>query len=208
VEIGGSPTIGRVATDAETRMIDAGERIAAERGLGAMSLRAVQTAAGQRNKSAAHYHFGSREGLIEAIVTTRMAPTNLRRAEQLERLPEDPSLGELVDVLVRPTAEAVLASDPSYWARFVLAGVADPTVSRVVWRRIEGESFRQVRARIVDRLVHVPPALRSRRIDRVLGLAFLTLASLEVTPADRVDPTYVPELLAMCTAALEAPFPS
>ena len=47
-------------------MIDAGERLAAERGIAAMSLREVQAAAGQRNKSAAQYHFGSRTGLIEA----------------------------------------------------------------------------------------------------------------------------------------------
>ena len=54
-------------------MIDAAERLAAERGMAAMSLREVQAAAGQRNKSAAQYHFGSRAGLIEARSCERFA---------------------------------------------------------------------------------------------------------------------------------------
>jgi AcrR family transcriptional regulator len=60
----------RQLSGARTAMVDAAERLMAERGIAAVSLREVQDAAEQRNKSAAHYHFGSREGLIRAIIET------------------------------------------------------------------------------------------------------------------------------------------
>ena len=63
----------RCVAGAREQMIDAAERLASERGLGAMSLRDVMAEAGQRNKSAAQYHFGSREGLVEAVIEARMA---------------------------------------------------------------------------------------------------------------------------------------
>ena len=45
-------------------------------------------AAGQRNNSVAQYHFGSKEGLVEAIIATRSEAIDRRRAELL-KLAED-----------------------------------------------------------------------------------------------------------------------
>src|SRR5687768_9366109 len=109
-------------------MIEAAERVAAERGMAAMSLREVQAVAGQRNKSAAQYHFGSRRGLIEAIVATRMGPINEQRAARLAALDAAggaPELRSLVAVLVEPLAEATMRPG-SCWARFLAQGIADP----------------------------------------------------------------------------------
>ncbi|HEY9555614.1 MAG TPA: TetR family transcriptional regulator, partial [Acidimicrobiales bacterium] len=85
--------------DARVQMIEAAERLAAEQGLAAMSLREVQAAAGQRNKSAAQYHFGSRAGLVEAVIANRMGPINEARLAMLAELDagiEPPSLRDLV----------------------------------------------------------------------------------------------------------------
>ena len=59
-------------TDARTQLLLAGERLIAEFGP-EVSLRDVAVAAGQRNNSAVHYHFGSRDGLIKAIIGHRQA---------------------------------------------------------------------------------------------------------------------------------------
>ena len=72
--------------DATTQMVDAAERIVAESGFAAMTASAVQEAAGQGNKSAVQYHFGDRDGLIQAVMDARMAPANKRRMGMLERL--------------------------------------------------------------------------------------------------------------------------
>ena len=86
-------------------MIDAAEAIVADRGLAAMSLREVQARAGQLNKNAAQYYFGNREGLIAAVVETRMAPIDAARGQLLAELDGKK--------LVRIVAEQALASKAS-----------------------------------------------------------------------------------------------
>ncbi len=195
-----------VTSDAELRMIEAAERIVAEEGLGAMSLRAVQAAAGQRNKSAAQYHFGSRDGLIEAVIAHRMAPINVRRRVLLDGLGAHPSTHDLVDAFIRPTAEAVLDADDSRWARFVLAGFSDPTLNDAVRRNIEGEAFRASRERLLAALEHLPPAVRRIRLEQALGLAILTLAGVETQGRRGLDrDVAVADLVDVCTAIVEAP---
>jgi AcrR family transcriptional regulator len=66
---------------ARDRLIDSAEKLFAERGIGAVSLRQINLAAGQRNVAATHYHFGSKEGLIEAVIERRMEGINARRLE-------------------------------------------------------------------------------------------------------------------------------
>lgn len=189
-------------------MIEAAERIVAEQGLGAMSLRAVQAAAGQRNKSAAQYHFGSRDGLIEAVIAHRMGPISVRRRELLDELGDTPTTHELVNVFIRPTAEAVVQADDSAWARFVLAGFSDPTVADVVRRNIEGEAFRTAQEHLIDALDDLPVPLRRRRVEQALGLALLTLASDEARDRRRVDAEVaVADLVNVCTAIVTAPSP-
>ena len=95
-------------------MVDAAERLMAERGIDAVPLRDVLEAAGQRNKSAAHYHFGSREGLIRGIIETRMAPIDDARRELLANAAESSrslSTADLVAALVEPLSCAVRAVD-------------------------------------------------------------------------------------------------
>lgn len=162
-------------------MIDAAERLVAEHGLAAMSLREVQKAAGQRNKSAAQYHFGSHHGLIEAIVAARMGPINEARFERLaaaDAAPEPPSLRELAAIMVEPLAEATLRPG-SCWARFLRQTYADPEVSDVVARAASGRGFWATRDRLVESATHLPAVLRPRRIDHAVGLAVVSLAMAE-----------------------------
>ena len=194
-------------------MIAAAERLAVDHGLSAMSLRSVQAASGQRNKSAAQYHFGSREGLIEAVVAARMGPVNERRLELLAALdarPGEPTLRDLATALVLPLAEHTIATPDSHWARFLAQGLADPALSAVVRRNFEGRSYRAVRTGILAALDHLPPAQRERRLDHAVGLVVLSLAATEA----RLGATGwaavplaegVAELVEICTAVLAAP---
>ncbi|WP_182346531.1 TetR/AcrR family transcriptional regulator [Tomitella gaofuii] len=53
---------------ARERLIEAGEELYAEAGVGRVRLRELNALAGVRNDSAVHYHFGSQDGLLEAIL--------------------------------------------------------------------------------------------------------------------------------------------
>ena len=161
-------------------MIDAAERIAATEGFGAMTVRAVQAAAGQANKSAVQYHFGDRDGLIRAVLDARMAPANERRTAMLAALDPDPSLRDLVEVYVLPLAESVESHEPSYWARFLLQAVNDPKIGQMAMASVESEAFRATQRRLLDRLEHLPEPLRTTRLGAALGFVCAALAAFEV----------------------------
>jgi len=186
-------------------MIEAAERLIAEQGIAACSLREVQILAGQRNKSAAHYHFGSRDGLVEAIVETRMAPINaerLARIEELDRQGRGHDLRALVEVLVDPLADATLGRPGSNYARFLAQVIGDPKTSALVARHLLAESFRITLDRMVAHLEAVPEELRPFRLDRAVGLVLISLANWEGTPG---SPARVADLVDACVAVLQAP---
>lgn len=72
--------------DAKTRLILAGERLFAEGGIQGVSMREIASSAGQSNHFAVQYHFGSREGLVQAIFDFRMEQMEQQRGEMLARL--------------------------------------------------------------------------------------------------------------------------
>lgn len=50
------------------RFIDAAQQLFAERSIDSVSLNEITVAAGQKNRNALQYHFGGRDGLLQAIV--------------------------------------------------------------------------------------------------------------------------------------------
>lgn len=190
-------------------MIEAGERLAAERGLAAMSLREVQAAAGQRNKSAAQYHFGDRRGLIEAIAAERMGPINDVRQRLVADLDEDAGVRDLMAAVVVPLAEATLR-EGSCWARFLAQGLADPELSDVVRHTFQAGAYRGTRRRLISAATAVPDELRERRVDHAVGVLVMSLAAAEARLAggvpDRIPiAAQVADLIDICTAVVEAP---
>ena len=70
--------------DTRERILTAAERLFAERGITSTSMRAL-TAAAEVNLAAAHYHFGSKEALLDAVIERRALPLNAARVRELER---------------------------------------------------------------------------------------------------------------------------
>jgi len=71
--------------DTKTRILNAAERLLAEKGLAGMSLRGVTGEAGV-NLAAVNYHFGSKEALAGAVLHRRIDPVNQARIAELDRL--------------------------------------------------------------------------------------------------------------------------
>lgn len=75
------------AADSKIQLILAAEKLFAERGVEAASLREIASAAGHGNNNAVRYHFGSKQGLIQAIFQHRvvqMEPVRARLLAQIE----------------------------------------------------------------------------------------------------------------------------
>lgn len=67
IQDGGNKHANRSAQTRD-RFVDAAQQLFAERSIDSVSLNEITVAAGQKNRSALQYHFGGRDGLLQAIV--------------------------------------------------------------------------------------------------------------------------------------------
>ncbi|NUP34032.1 MAG: helix-turn-helix transcriptional regulator [Streptomycetaceae bacterium] len=162
------------------------ERLFAVHGIDAVSLRQISVAAGQRNNSAAQYHFGTKEELIRAIFAFRLETINRRREDLVDALVADgraTDLRALTDAMVRPLAEQIDAGG-SFYVRF-LARVhqhAGASVYALPAMGVEG-SVTRIGGMIGAAMGHVPTPIRRSRLQ--LGGSLLVHAT-----ADREQRVY------------------
>lgn len=88
------------------RIMDAAQSLFAERGFESVALRDITADAGA-NVAAVNYHFGSKEGLIEAVLMRHMMPVMTERMRLLDVAEEEFSAGvipvnRILDAFVRP----------------------------------------------------------------------------------------------------------
>ncbi|MCJ0907272.1 TetR/AcrR family transcriptional regulator [Rhodococcus sp. ARC_M6] len=189
-------------------MIDAAERLIAEFGISAMTLKDVQIEAGQLNKSAAKYHFGSRDGLIQAVLEDRMSRVNERREEMLDELDalgHLPTVRQIVETLVLPFAVETLGSKGSRYARFLSQVMYGPVLSLVAQEQLSAEAFRRVEALVVG-VVNAPLEVVKRRVRNIIHLNIVVLARWEQQErSQEKSADIVCDLIGTCAAVLEAP---
>jgi len=189
------------------------ERLIAEQGYAAVSLRMLGAAAGQRNNSVAQYHFGSKEGLVEAIIATRSEAIDRRRAELLKLAEEagEVEVGQLVRLAVEPLAETISpGTTDSFYLQFLAKIIDEPSLQDLWQRRSMPRSYQKVLRLLKGQLRHLPRRVRDRRLRWIQTVALHTLADHELqcrASATRAKETedVVGDLVAMLTALLEAP---
>lgn len=176
--------------DTRELLLVTAERLYGERGLNGVSLREIVRAAGQRNASAAHYHFGSRDGLIEAIFEKRMSMLDRRRMELLDELETAGEAGDLhriADCIVRPLVELLLRDDEaSYYVRFL----SDMFLSHEfrVDDYVEGKfnhGMRRAFHMIQDALPDLPPQILKQRFLLSMHAAVFSLADIDAARTRR-----------------------
>ena len=72
------------ADDTRERLIEAAEKLFAEHGIGGVSLREINRAAGAKNAVAVQYHFGDRAGILRAINAKHFPAIDARRHAMLD----------------------------------------------------------------------------------------------------------------------------
>jgi AcrR family transcriptional regulator len=90
------------------------ERLFAMNGVEGVTLREIQTEAGQSNSSVITYHFGSQAGLVRALLEFRYRKINARRAELLTEARDQGVSGDpraAVWMIVRPLIESIEAGE-------------------------------------------------------------------------------------------------
>lgn len=130
--------------DTRVLLIETAERLFAERGVNAVSLREIGATAGQRNTGAVRYHFGTKEALVNAVFEHRMTPINSHRLALLAELDASErshDMRGLTQAYLLPLA--TMLGDPgrpSWYLRFCVhasfvAGAAPNDLDAQPWTR-------------------------------------------------------------------------
>ncbi len=208
-------------SETRQRLIETAERLFAERGLDAVSMRLINREAGQLNNSSIHYYFGSRESVIEAVVERRMSVINLRRLALLGNLRaegNEDSLRGIVASYVRPLAAQSEGGGNGggggNYVRFLAQAYAsgEIDIARLARGRWD-ESLQQVAEMARGLLPGLPEPIFRERMGIVFRAVVYALADRERDSlGQRARPNRLPmdvfveELIQMQTAALVAPY--
>ena len=108
---------------ASQSLLEAAQRLFAQEGFDKVSMRALTQEAGV-NLAAVNYHFGSKQGLIDAVVSGYVNPVNEERLRLLDAAEEAGAvtLERILDCFMRPVLEAVHRSAISEKLFFQLMG--------------------------------------------------------------------------------------
>lgn len=194
---------------ARTRLLDVAERLFADHGVEGISLRAINAEAGL-SAAALHYHFGSKQAVVEALLERRMPELMARRGERLAELAgragPAATTRQVLAALLEP--QVLLLKDGgepgARYMRFIHRLQADDDLDfDFVLSRWPGGVDR-----LVPLLVAANPSLPRALVERRLAFAIETmLPSLVKAPKDVGDALdrYVAALLDFLTGAIEAP---
>jgi AcrR family transcriptional regulator len=167
--------------DARESLLLAAERLIGEGGV-SVSLREIAVAAGQRNNSAVAYHFGSRDGLIEAVVAHRLATMEAERMRllaDLETSATPVTLPDLVSVLVGPMFTTPYRQGSTHYARFLEKARDHPAVIHDPLTDDRWPATRILTARLGQALDELSPSVRSQRLTSMVTVMFALLADAE-----------------------------
>lgn len=180
------------------------EQLFSEQGVDGVSLRAINSAA-DVGPAGVHYHFGSKEGLVEAVVRERATVVLDRVRAYLERLARrarPASAHELVEVIAGPYRELLVAQPVGglRWIKLVaqLALADAELISRVA---------AEIEPRLLEQVTRSFPGVDPRVLRMRWALAVQTLIQM-LSLLDHwqdADPhRYVDELVAFVCAGLDA----
>ncbi len=145
--------ISEAGASTPERILQAAERLFSERGIGDVSLREITTAAGV-NSAAAHYHFGSKEAVLDELFTRRARPIAERREQMLGQLKMNrqgrPILEDVLRAFLQPALD--LLNTP------------------------QGIAFTRLRARMVFEREEVRRQILGKSFDRTNEMAFRALS--------------------------------
>jgi AcrR family transcriptional regulator len=127
-----------------TAILNAAERLYADRGFGDVTLRDI-VAAANVNLAAVNYHFGSKDELIAELFVTRSLATNRERLNELKAAEEKgggrAGIDAIFRALVGPTLRGCLGptSEGSTAARFMIRASIEsvPPIRRIKNREVD-----------------------------------------------------------------------
>jgi len=209
-----------VSSPTKERILSAAELLFAETGIATTSLRQI-TSRARVNLAAVNYHFGSKDGLIDAVYERRLGPVTdgwLGNIEALEKQYGDAPIPveEIVESFVLPVAR--LAADEVRGGRIFMRLLAQGySEARHYFEKLFSSQYQHVLDRYRQALRHAIPELPGEslcwRLQFLLGALTQGLSGGELLRLieGQADPRdtrrAVKELTPFLVAGLQAPPP-
>lgn len=192
----GGPAHEAASPSARDRIMAEAERLFAEHGPSSVSGRAIISGANV-NVAALHYHFGSKERLLEEIFAARARPIVEARERALNACAEGPGrppmLEQIIEAFLR-SSFVVDAEDggPANFARLRARLATEPEeVSRRILRKAFDASSRRYLDALARALPELPEADLHWRFHFLLGTMVYTMANagrIQALTDGRCDP--------------------
>jgi len=204
--------------ETRARLIEEATRAFAEDGVHTASLLEISRRAGQRNRGAVHYHFGSRMGMVAAVLGQHLDLVAARERELLDLAHASPAadLAPVVSALVLPCLELADLGSPGRWYLMVLNELTEEGLDSLdpdVYEVVEQLGGFEVLDLLEERIPPIPDDVRAERIPLVTSFILHSIAArgraLEQRPpsgrAQLATEPFAQNLIAMVVAMLRAP---
>ena len=194
-------------TDTKEKILDTAERLIGEQGYSATSLRHIIAQAGV-NLAAVHYHFGSKEDLLDAVVARKAAPVNDARLAWLERVEAEAGNGPLqvervLESFFLPTVEVAIRN-PGF-VRLMGQMLAEGMLPRIVEKHFQPTGLRFVGA-LRRAVPELPQEELMWRIHFMVGAMAHTMCRAPIFPELAGDVTNMEPRLKRLVTFLAAGF--
>jgi AcrR family transcriptional regulator len=171
---------GSKRQDTKAALMRAAERLFAEKGLGGVSVRDITLAAGARNQSALHYHFGSMDELIREVFAHRYREIEAARCERIAEVEAKGAGGDIYALLqaaAGPMLESCQDERGRLYARFCVQLAMDPRFNLFeVLRETGMESALRMRELTRAVLTDLPEEILRTRLRRLAIILILMTA--------------------------------
>ncbi len=206
------------ADETRRRLLVAATLGFAEHGVHAASLLEITRQAGQRNRGAVHYHFGSRTGMLVAVLEQHVELLSSRERELLAvaRTRPDTDLASAVEALVRPAVELAELGGQGRAYLMILAELVEDnpeTMDPEVVGALERMGGYDAYALLEQRVPAMSPELRAERLSLVTAFILRAIADrgragerASARPQLDLEP-FAANLVAMIVGMLSAPVP-
>ncbi|WP_262690419.1 TetR/AcrR family transcriptional regulator [Kordiimonas aestuarii] len=202
-----APSDGKARRADATRasLIEAAERLIAQKGIAHVSTREILQEAGQRNQSALQYHFGSKNGLVRATISERTHEIDDRRLELMEDWTDAPTLGQVIEVLVLPLAERAEDDERGrYYLIFLGQAITQPDWDlRRAIKDFEITGLERAYKHYDELLSHLSDVQRIMRQEISYDVAILTLKRWCLRGCEQSAAEVVDTVVKACVAILE-----
>lgn len=211
----------------ETRklLIDAATHEFAAEGVHSASLLEITRQAGQRNRGAVHYHFGSRTGMLVAVLEQQAHFIARRGAELVARAQRQPAddIASCLEAIVRPAVEASAIGPLGCAYLVILAELTDqgpdahPQEVVDVLTRFNGLAVYEL---LAERMPSMPDEYVAERTSLIASFLLKTVAdraramhlALDLAEGGRIRPhletePFIANLISMGVAMATAPIP-